>query len=545
MPPSKRAILLRRLLAASAQREREALRLYEPLPKAAAFHESRAMRRLLIGSNRAGKTSTSLKELAAALLGADPKYPRPPILALVVAKDEESIGTVLWKGLTDSPFPILRDQGKWRAVRPWLEEDQRRRAEWAQAEPLIPPRLIQRITWKHKGKKVPHIVTLHNGSELRFYSGMSEPPQGVKADVGVLDEEVPDRWYPEIMMRLTDRMGRFWWSATPQAGHDKLYDLDLEAEQPVAEGQQRPVEKFHMLIHENRYLTADSIKQAEAAVAGDPEAYRVRIKGEFAVIGFTIYPEFRPADEHGVTPFPIPWDWTRYIAIDFGREPCAVLFCAIPPVQAQGNPQRYEIHLYDELYLRGCDAGKLSRALKAKLAGSWVQAFMVDHRSGRQRDIASGRSIEDQIRDTFRREGVHAERSNFLWGCMDTDAREEATHAALAKQPDGDVTLKVHKGRVPTLCWEMRKYRRSKDKWGNPGRAVDKDDHLIFCLEALCHFRPPWVEPPSPGRVAAPVDRIAQLKRELAALSRTHAPQGVCLGAPSYHRSSEGSPTWP
>src|SRR5687768_12996223 len=114
---------IRELAGELAARRFEALRLYEPLPAAAPFHECAAPEVLVYGSNRAGKTLAVMTEVARAVTAQDPyaKYPVANGRAYIVGKDSKHVAEVFYKKLFRAgAFKIIRDQqtGMWRSVRP-------------------------------------------------------------------------------------------------------------------------------------------------------------------------------------------------------------------------------------------------------------------------------------------------------------------------------------------------------------------------------------------------------------------------------------------
>jgi len=100
------------------------------------------------------------------------------------------------------------------------------------------------------------------------------------------------------------------------------------------------------------------------------EERRVRIKGEFALSGFKVYPEFSMAihgwNLEGSAP---PPDWSHLFAVDPGRQVCAVLFMSIPPP----GTADFDALLWQELYLKNCDAAtfgrEVARVVDAVLVG--------------------------------------------------------------------------------------------------------------------------------------------------------------------------------
>lgn len=179
---------IRQLAAEMASRRMEALKLYEPTKDQQAFHASNAQIRVIRGSNRAGKTLASHLEIARAVLGADPhgKYPKRDGRCILVGKDLRHIGQVMWRKLArPGAFKMIRDfvTGEWRAFRPWNAEDLEREAEAKPAPPLIPQRAIASIGWEDKKNNVPSTVVLNTGWEIRCYSSLGKPPNGIDIDL--------------------------------------------------------------------------------------------------------------------------------------------------------------------------------------------------------------------------------------------------------------------------------------------------------------------------------------------------------------------------
>lgn len=247
------------LVREQAIRKLEALKLYEPLPVCQMFHKSTAPIRLLIGSNRSGKTVAAACEVARACLGLDSKFPKEDGRFFCVGKDLDHIGQVMWRklGRADA-FRLIRDEQtkEWRAFRPWQAYDKAYKEKTKPAPPLIPPRMIKDIAWEKKSESQPSLVTLHNGWEISFYSSLGKPPQGMHLDGVWLDEEVRDEdWIPEMQARIVDRRGRIIWSATPQIGTDQLFELHERAERAILGNVPHAlVEEFTVLLEDNPHI---------------------------------------------------------------------------------------------------------------------------------------------------------------------------------------------------------------------------------------------------------------------------------------------------
>lgn len=484
---------LRTILRELYQRKYSALRLYEPLPVLDEFHRSAADERLVRGSNRAGKTLGSAVEVARAVTGQDPhgKYPPRDGRCFAIGLDEKHLADVMYRKLFRAgAYKIIRDErtGRWRAFRP--AEDAARRREAKPAPPLIPARFVRDVAWKDKKRGVPDKVTLINGWEINFYSSKGQPPQGSDIDLAWIDEECENRlWYSELSARLLDRKGKFVWSATPQVANPDLYNLHCRCE----DGDPK-VREFVTLLEDNPHIDDD--EKAKLAEKLSPEERRVRIKGEFAMTGFIVYPEFDHG-VHGVPFFQLPHDWCCYAYIDPGRQVCAGLFGAVPPPDHELSG---DVVVFDEFYVRNCDAQKFGDVMKEKTAGRVFQAFVIDSRAGRVTEMGSGMSVEDQYSRALKERGVKsvATAHGFVWGADDPKAGIQAVHAMLHVRPNGRPRLRVFRETTPNLAHEMERYHYRRDPVTRlPTDEPEKrNDHLVDCLRYLAMHDPGYVKPP-------------------------------------------------
>jgi hypothetical protein len=240
-----------------------------------------------------------------------------------------------------------RETGKWRTYRPDDPRDIDRADDARPAPPLIPPRFydFHKISWENKKAQLPKKIPLKNGWDLYFFSSNGLPPQGWDVDLVAFDEEIlHPLWYREMKARLLDRRkknrktgkkrsGKFIWSATPQAGTIQLYNLCQRAvaeRESEAPGDEKFIEVFRFGMLDNPFVS-EHAKDAFIRSCDDEQEYRVRVLGDFALLGTSVYGEFMPRGAHGCDPFPVPHDWTRYAALDPGRQVCAILFAACPP----------------------------------------------------------------------------------------------------------------------------------------------------------------------------------------------------------------------
>lgn len=506
---SYRAEQARRYAAELARRQMESLRLYEPLASQQAFHESMAPERILRGSNRGGKTVPAAVEVARACTGQDPfhKYPRENGRAFIVGKDGKHVGDVMWRKLGRAgAFKMIRDPnyGRWRAFRPWLAWDMIHIRQAKPCQPLIPPRFIKEIAWENKKAGIPAVVRLVNGWELNFFSSLGKPPQGSDVDLAWLDEEIVDEaWYPEISARLVDRDGRFMWSATPQAGTEQLYDLHERAAK-CRDMEKPPTQEFFVHLLNNLHIT-EAQKTLFISKMSDDER-TVRVDGDFALNLYRVYANYS-LTVHGMEMAgDPPPHWTRYVVVDPGHRVCAVLFGAVPP-PSEGN----FLLLYDELYLKSCDANMFGEQMGKRSSGQNFEAFIIDGHMGRHTEMGTGRTVEEQYSDVLRKQNVVSRRTRhgFIWGSDDVKAGILAVKGALNIREDGTPTLRVVRGRLPNFDDEIRRYHfKRKGSFVTDDPDNRSKNHLMDCLRYLVMFRPRYVKQAAGNKQLSPVVRF-------------------------------------
>lgn len=483
----------RELARSMAAKQLDAVLIYRPLLMARKFHESKARQRLLRGSNRAGKTLTAAMEVARAVRGLDPKYPKEDGICYAVTTDYKLIGEVVWRKLARAgAFQIIFDdrpeQNRWRAVVPDDKYDRDRKDRWKPSPPLLRGSDIEDIAWYDRKRQIPLVVRLKTGWEIHFYSSDGVPPTGVAIDLCWFDEEIRVDWHPEMQARLVDRMGKFFWSATPQTGTQRLFELHEMANQGGSD-----IEEFVLQIEDNFYLPKKAKEEFKASL--DPDEIEVRYFGNFAIHATKVYPEFSDR-VHGVEAFVIPRDWTIYIAIDPGRQVAACLFAAIPP-------DVDEIHLWDEVYMRQADIPRFAEAVKSKLGDIQPYAMIIDHQMSRIHQVGDARMLEEFYMDEFRKNKIRSTSMGyaFHWGSTDVQARTAALRKCLYIRPTGRPRLRCHLGKVNNFMMEMGKQYYKRDPKGMiTDDRIRKNDHLVACAEYLVMHDLRWITPPKSGR---------------------------------------------
>ncbi len=539
---SQDASRLRGMLKELEKRQCEALKLYEPMPHQHDFHQSRARQRIARGSNRSGKSTCSMVELAWALTGTHPdrdKYPLTFGRAIVVARDMEKIGEVIWRKLGRAgSFQMVRDPEttRWRARRPTDTE------KGKAAPPLIPPRMIKEITWEVKKSNIPKKVTLINGWECNFYSSNAQPEAiaGVDLDIVVFDEEVLNEgWFSEAMARLIDRNGFFWWAATPHVGTQQLFDLHQRAMDLAEEHEQTGdtstplVSEVFLSIWDNVHMDEQAKLDFEASLS--EEDRKLRIEGEFAISGTRVFEaNFFPRGVHGMDPFPIPSNWTRFLAIDPGFKVGAVLFAAVPPLVYDGtrdiDPALYGdfVYFYDEIYIRGCDAPQLAKALKAHVGDLEMFAHLFDSHGGKLRSIGSGILPEVEYRNAFKSEKVRMPTCGTMltYGCDDVNARILRVKDWLRVRPDGTTKLRFIRSAVPRAIANIQGYSWKVEHGQVTDKVLPRDCHQADNLGYLVMYSRLKYQKPKAQTKRADEGSFATYKSILAEEKRLGRRQG-------------------
>ena len=394
-----------------------------------------------------------------------------------------------------------------------------------QAPPLIPPRFysVKDVSWENKREEIIKTVRLRTDWDMTFFSSLSAPPQGWDADGAMFDEEIEHpAWYPETSARLMDHVtwddhgrqigGKFIWSATPQAGTQKLYELSERAES-VKDETNPPIQEFFVNILDNSFIPEKAKNEFIAKIADDEEEYRVRVLGDFSIKGMRVYPEWDPKRVQGLPYFPVPETWTRYAVTDPGRQVCAVLFAAVPPPD---HPYHGSYLIYDELFIKKCSADIYGQKMAEK-CGTWnFEAFIFDHRKGRQTE-SSGKTVEEQYSDALKKYGVqcNATKHGFFWGSDDIASRLEQLRGDI-QQIQGRCRLMLFEEKCPNLCRQMKDYsykRIGKDRTVT-NDPLQKDNDAVDCAQYLSAFEPKYVKPRPMRKLLGWTNEYLKKKRE-------------------------------
>ena len=469
------------------------------------MHACKASEIVVLGGNRSGKSLSTFVEDARAVTGNDPhkKYPEKDGNLVIVGRDWKHIGMVVYPMLFRAgAFKIIKDAttGQWRAYNP--SADAARSSEAKPAPPLIPPRMVKKISWLLKSARYIQSAELMNGWTIYFFSSEGEPPQGFQADRVHIDEDLSsEAWLPEMQARLADRKGCMCWSAMPHSKNDSLASLSERADAAVTAGNPSPdIVKFVLRFLDNPHIDDDEKrKNLERWSALGEDVLRMRSEGEFVTDSILCYPTYSMTvhgyDRSELPKNVVPDDWTRYAVVDPGHAVTAVLFAAVPPDEGM-------LLVYDQLYIRQCNAVIFAEKFAEKVRGQSFHAFLIDMHGGRIREIGSGRLPVELYTEQLRLKGVSSAvtGSSFLAGCDDIGARMSATQTYLHIRPEGTPTLRILRGSCPDLEREMKRYKKKVNYLAGTYVVTDQPNtrgevHACQCLEYLCAYRPKYHKP--------------------------------------------------
>ena len=492
--------------AALAERRLEALRLYVPMKKQDEFHSCMVSERLVIGGNRSGKSACTFVEDARAATGQDPygKYPKENGNLVIIGKNWPHVGMVIYPMLFKAgAFKIIRDleTGKWRAFNPVTDLERAKEAK--PAPPLIPPRMVKDLSWVQKNAGYLNKAELTNGWTIYCFSSEGEPPQGFQADLVHIDEDINnERWVGEMQARLSDRKGRFVWSAMPWSKNDALLGLSERADKAEESGEPNPIiKKFVLRFLDNAHIDQDEKrKNIERWSALGLEELRMRAEGEFNTDSNLMYPTFNTS-VHVMqrTELPdgqIPADWARYVGIDPGNTVMATLFLAVPP------DERFWL-IYDELYIRNCNALIWGEQFCQKALEQNIYAGIIDMHGGKLRDLGSGRLPHELYSEELKKRKFRFQLTNtsFIPGSDDIQARAAMVRQSLHIRGDGTTRLKFLEGACPNLLRELKRYRKKVVTVNGQPYVTDEPQtrgevHACQVLEYLCAHEPRYHKPP-------------------------------------------------
>jgi hypothetical protein len=490
-----------------ANRSCEALKLYTPLPFQQKLHECRAKELLVLKGNRVGGSLAGFAEDARAAIGADPynKYPKTDGTVVCLGFGEKHIGRVIHKFLFRAgAFRIIRDLDtrEWRVFRPWHVDrggDQHREKDSKPCPPLIPPRYIAEdgMVWQSRGERVFSVCRLTTGWEIIALNSAGDPAQAQGFDVNLyhIDEDTAQPgWYEEAVGRTSIPKGLIRWTALPHMRNEDLLNMQQRADDEL--GSDNPTTVcLRVTMFDNPYYPEES-RQANLKVwaAQGEDVVRRRAYGEMVLDSLLVYPTFS-RHQHAAeyddeqkacaaqrmlrdNQWEPPNDWCLSMAVDPGHTVCAVLFMATPPPQL--GDYRF---VYDELYIRKCDAVMFADAVAAKIRNRQFERFIIDAHGGRLREIGSGITPQRQYELQMAERNIKCNSSKhyFTNGSDDIKGREQLLREWLRLNETGHPKLFICVNKCPNLVRELERFKKKQQKIGGMMVVSDEANRNMPC----------------------------------------------------------------
>lgn len=419
---------------------------YEPIGHQPQFHDaSTATMRLVLGSNRSGKSVAGVVEAIAHSLGYRPWLPEDHPNRIVKLANNEPIPIPNIGRVIAQNYQQAINQTIWPKIQ-----------EWAPAG---------YYTVKRDNRGIPVEIRWRNGSVIYFMSDDQDDMafEGTNGHWWWGDEPFGRKKYTALKRGLVDYSGHAWMTMTPLT-QPWIHD-DVVSRANEANGR---VKLFKFSIWDNctengGHLRREDIEEFLSDLREDE--LEARLHGNFLHLAGRVYKEWDPEPPYWVEPKPIPRDWPRVCILDpHPRKPVCVVWLAISPDD--------QVVVYRDLYASRLRTVRAVADEIKRLEG-WTPVG------------------EDRDGKTRYARGEHTE--NVCYRIIDTSAQadektsgstirkmfaENGLHTALAQKQNKDAGIDaIHE------AFE-RKY-----EWSEPGLVIQncclklKSDLLNFCWD--------------------------------------------------------------
>jgi phage terminase large subunit-like protein len=398
------------------------------------FHSSDAMGRAIIAANKTGKTRGGVIEDWWTAIGRHPyRKAKAPNIGWIISQDHsQSRGSI-------------RGYGKQKGDAP----DQF--AEFTRWLPLFGKYVADTNQQKR-------IITFKNGSVIEFKSSASgyEAFQSAKIDWAHFDEMPDEQVFDETMLRLVDRLGKWWLTATATEGiacwsFNKLWTPRGEpSEEKNAYGQplyyfntERDTLIINPTMYDNRSQQTGLLNISEKRIDHlkmiFSEARKmISVYGQYTAHEGLVFVDAWKPDDQIIDPIEIPANWHVYRGIDFGyspQHPMVVVWLAHAPDDTW--------YLIDEWVGIGVTVKDAADHMKMDSHCQDINCTVVDPKGGER--------VDELIRCKI----------NAIRGISDPQARYDKIHELLATGK-----LKVFRDKCPQFIDNMNKFSWPKHRNG-------------------------------------------------------------------------------
>jgi len=308
--------LLRELQTLETIYETNKIVTYRPLRRLDGqdFHaDDRFAIRLVLGSNRSGKSVAGCNEAIAHSLGYRPWLPPDHPNHIVRLCDGQPI-----------PVPNIG-----RVIAQDFEQAIRQTI-WPKYEEWAPKHMIKRVV--RSPRKVPQVLEFTNGSIVYFMSNDQDDMafEGPNGHWVWADEPIDYKKYVGLKRGLVDFSGHMWMTMTPLTQPWIADIIMARANEPDSGARTYKFSVWDNCVDNGGYLPREAIEEFLADLREDE--LEARLHGNFLHLAGRVYKEWEPRPPYWVEPHKIPNHWPRVRLIDpHTRKPIAVLWLAVNP----------------------------------------------------------------------------------------------------------------------------------------------------------------------------------------------------------------------
>ena len=401
--------LIREVDAIEALYNTNKIIFYRPLPKGDQrrfFLKQESSVRLVLGSNRSGKTATGAVEAIAHSLGYRPWLSEDDPLRIVRLPNGEPIPVPNVGRVLAQNYRQAINQTIWPKYQ-----------EWA------PMHLIKKVTRNAQG--IPTELYWTNGSITYFMSDDQDDMafEGPNGHWVWIDEPCGYRKYTGLKRGLVDFDGHLWLTMTPLGAFWLNESVVERAENPDSGVTMFKFSIWDNLIENGGYLSRRAVEEFLSDLREDE--MEARLHGNFIQLAGRVYKEWEPREPFWIDPFDIPPSWPRVVIIDpHPRKPIAVLWLAVSPDD--------QVYCYRELYDNNLKtvaevAEKMRQLENHPQYGPEPVVHRIIDTSSQEPDRVAGESI----RWAFWQAGIRCALANK----RNAQAGYDAIHTALKKGP--------------------------------------------------------------------------------------------------------------
>ena len=286
---------------------------YKPIGQQSEFHAAdTASVRLVLGSNRSGKSVAGVVEAIANSLGYRPWLPKDhPDYTVRLANGEPipvpNVGRVIAQNF---------EQAIVQTIYPKFEE-------WS-------PRGQYKVKRDNRG--IPKKIIWKNGSVIHFMSNDQDDMafEGTNGHWVWADEPIDYAKYVGLKRGLVDFSGHMWMTMTPLTQPWIADVIANRANDPDGNVRLFKFSVWDNCVENGGHLRREDIEE----FLGDlrEEELEARLHGNFLHLAGRVYKEWDPEEPFWVPPFEIPVTWPRVCVIDpHPRKPIAVMWAAVNP----------------------------------------------------------------------------------------------------------------------------------------------------------------------------------------------------------------------